>query len=81
MLCTYGARRRQEGKDVNVRLCYWGNEDKRVFADIARANINIVFGRLHLEGRLVISGLTPVPDIGPPPSSAASGAPDQAAIQ
>ena len=70
----------QEAKDANVRLCYWGYEDKRVFADIARANINTAFGRLYLEGRLVISGLTPVPDPGPPPSSAASGAPNKTAI-
>ena len=68
----------QEAKDANVRLCYWGYEDKRVFADIARANINTAFGRLYLEGRLVISGLTPVPDPGPPP--AASGAPNKTAI-
>ena len=56
----------------------WGYEDKRVFADIARANINTAFGSLYLEGRLVISGLTPVPDPGPPP--AASGAPNKTAI-
>ena len=68
----------QEAKDANVRLCYWGYEDKRVFAEIARANINTAFGKLYLEGRLVISGLTPVPDPGPPP--AASGAPNKAAI-
>ena len=68
----------QEAKDANVRLCYWGYEDKRVFADIARANINTAFGSLYLEGRLVISGLTPVADPGPPP--AASGAPNKTAI-
>ena len=72
------ARCAPEAKDANVRLCYWGYEDKRVFADIARANINTAFGGLYLEGRLVISGLTPVPDPGPPP--AASGAPNKTAI-
>ena len=69
----------QEAKDANVRLCYWGYEDKRVFADIARANINTAFGKLYLEGRLVIPSLTPVPDPGPP-AAAASGAPTKIAI-
>ena len=67
------ARCSHEARDANARLCNWGYEDKRVFAEIARANINTAFGKLYLEGRLVISGLTPVQDPGLPP--AALGAP------
>ena len=40
------ARASQEAKDAGVRVCYWGAENRSIFFEVARANINTTIGEL-----------------------------------
>ena len=54
------AKTSAEAVDAGVQVCYWGIEDRRLFAEVARANICTKLGQAFLENKLVIEGLTPV---------------------
>ena len=51
------------------RICYWGFEDRRVFAEIAAANISSELGQHFLDGKLTIPGLVPLPVPGQSPAA------------
>ncbi len=57
-------------KQAGVRVFYWGCDDRRVFAEIACANIRTGIGEAFLARELVVPGLEPVQ---PPPPKMASG--------
>ena len=54
------ARASQVATEAGVRVCYWGFESRKMFAQFATANINTTIGELFLEHRLQVSGLQPV---------------------
>ena len=64
------ARASPEAKDASVRVCYFGYESRKMFAQIAKANINTTIGELFLSNQLAISGLTPIQS--PTPASGGS---------
>ena len=64
------ARASPEAKDAGVRVCYFGYESRKMFAQIAQANINTTIGELFLSNQLAISGLTPIQ--APTPASGGS---------
>lgn len=60
----------QIAKEAGVRVFYWGAEDRRVFAEVARANLRTAIGASFLARELVVPGLEPV---APPPPKTATG--------
>lgn len=62
-------RASQEARDHGVCVCYWGNENRKKFYEIARANINTTMGELFLANRLTVTDLQPIQ----PPGELASG--------
>ena len=55
------ARASQEATEAGVRVCYfWGFESRKMFAQIAKANINTTIGELLLANRLTAPGLQPI---------------------
>ena len=60
----------QVAKEAGVRVLYWGSEDRRVFAEVARANLRTAVGASFLARELVVPGLEPV---APPPPKTATG--------
>ena len=47
-------------KDCGVRVFYWGCDERRTFAEVARANIRTNIGEVFLARELVLPGLEPV---------------------
>ena len=47
-------------KQCGVRVFYWGCDERRIFAEVARANIRTCIGEAFLAGELVVPGLEPV---------------------
>ena len=47
-------------KDCGVRVFYWGCDERRIFAEVARANIRTHIGEAFLAQELVVPGLQPV---------------------
>ena len=47
-------------KDCGVRVFYWGCDEWRTFAEVARANIRTDIGEVFLARELVLPGLEPV---------------------
>ena len=74
------ARASPEAKDAGVRVCYFGYESRKMFAQIAKANINTTIGELFLAGRLAIGGLNPIPAPTPASGGSSSGAPSRELI-
>ena len=58
-------------KQCGVRVFYWGCDERRVFAEVARANIRTHIGEAFLARELVVPGLDPVK--APPPQTMATG--------
>ena len=58
-----------ETSERRKRICYWGFEDRRVFAEIAAANISSELGQHFLDGKLTIPGLVPLPVPGQSPAA------------
>ena len=54
------ARASQEATEAGVRVCYWGFESRKMFAQIAKANINTTIGELFLANHLTVPGLRPI---------------------
>ena len=50
-----------EASEKQKRVCYFGSEERRVFAEIAKANIGTEIGQSFVEGKLSIPGLVPLP--------------------
>ena len=74
------ARASPEAKDLGVRVCYFGYESRKMFAQIAKANINTTIGELFLANQLAISGLTPIQAPTPASGGSSSGAPSRELI-
>ena len=57
-------------KQCGVRVFYWGCDERRTFAEVARANIRTQIGEAFLARELVVPGLDPVQA---PPQTMATG--------
>ena len=57
-------------KQCGVRVFYWGCDERRIFAEVARANIRTHIGEAFLARELVVPGLYPVQA---PPQTMATG--------
>ena len=62
-----------EAKENQKRVCYWGTEERRVFAEIAKGNIFTEVGEKFVDGTLDIPGLLPLPAPASANPSSASG--------
>jgi len=65
------AKNSPEAQQSGVRVCYWVYEERRVVAQIGRANVRAEVGAAFVAGDLRTPGFELVPA---PPSQAASGA-------
>ena len=47
-------------RQCGVRVFYWGCDERRMFAEVARANLRTHIGQAFLARELVVPGLEPV---------------------
>ena len=50
----------EAAKQCGVRVFYWGCDERRIFGEVARANIRTCIGEAFLARELVAPGLEPV---------------------
>ena len=52
---------------TGVRVCTWGQDPRKIFAEIGQAVGRTELSKLYVSGKLVVPGHQPVPDPGSRP--------------